>query len=258
MMKYVKTYKLEGKIKLVTGLHVGENKDKVEIGGIDSPVIKNPMTRLPYIPGSSIKGKMRFLLEWALGKVDIQGSKGEPHTCKTNSNECEICRIFGSTEKTRIVGPTRLKVNDCPFILPPEKKDEFENGNWSPYEEKIENSINRLTGTAIHPRRIERVCADSCFDFKLTYSIYEIDETDKKENVDENNWNCILTGLYLLQEDALGGSGSRGYGRFEFQDLKFFDGEEWEQDFKEIRRAGKKITLETCRREATEDQHEEA
>ncbi len=241
-MKFLRSYKLEGEIKLLSGLHIGGNKDKIEIGGIDSPVIKHPISSLPYIPGSSIKGKMRFLMEWALGKVDPQKNpKGEPHSC--DKSKCEICRIFGSTDKKRAYGPTRLKVNDCEIILTTDEEEKYEKGEWSPFDEKVENSINRLTGTAIHPRHIERVVSDSCFKFNLIYNIFEIDENDKHQNTDEKNWDHVLTALYLLQEDTLGGSGSRGYGRIKFENLKFYKDDILQDGESEIVKMGKKIQL---------------
>ncbi|WP_297499767.1 type III-A CRISPR-associated RAMP protein Csm3, partial [Thermococcus sp.] len=54
---------IRGRIKALTGLHIGSQRDVSEIGGIDNPVIKDPHTGLPYIPGSSLKGKLRSLFE---------------------------------------------------------------------------------------------------------------------------------------------------------------------------------------------------
>ena len=39
----------------------------MEIGGVDNPVIRNPLNKQPYIPGSSLRGKMRSQLEKSLG-----------------------------------------------------------------------------------------------------------------------------------------------------------------------------------------------
>lgn len=240
-MHFVKYRKLEGKIKLLSGLHIGGNKDIIEIGGMDNPVIKNPITGLPYIPGSSIKGKMRFLLEWNLGKVD-PNKGGEPHSCSPDNGDCPICRIFGNTDKNKRYGPTRLKVNDCPLILTDDDRKKFEKNELIFLEDKVENRINRLTGTAEHPRHMERVPAGMSFDFGLTYKIFKIDdgETDAK-NKDEDNWQHVVNALYMLQEDTLGGSGSRGYGKIEFIELKFdgknvtlqWDGSEGRAKFKE-------------------------
>ncbi len=218
-MKFLRYKELRGKIKLLSGLHIGGNKDNIEIGGIDNPVIKNPVTGLPYIPGSSIKGKMRFLVEWKEGKVDRNG-KGEPHSC--DNEGCVVCRIFGNTSKEKKYGPTRLIVNDCQLLLSAEEEKKLERGELVYVEDKVENRINRLTGTAIDPRHMERVPAGMIFNFGLTYKVFHIDETDENDrasNKDEKNWKEVLNALYFLQEDALGGSGSRGYGKIIFEEL---------------------------------------
>ncbi len=214
-MQFLRYKDLKGKIKLLSGLHIGGNKDTIEIGGMDNPVIKNPVTGLPYIPGSSIKGKMRFLLEWKLGKVT---NSREPHGCSPDNGDCPVCRIFGNTDKDKKYGPTRLIVSDCE--LSEECLIKHGEGKLIYIEDKVENRINRLTGAAIDPRHIERVPAGLVFDFGLTYKIFEIDDADMTKNKDETNWKEVLNALYYLQEDALGGSGSRGYGKIEFVDLK--------------------------------------
>ena len=58
-----------------SGLHIGGSQDELVIGGADSPVIKNPDTRKPYVPGSSLKGKMRAELEKHLGRFGRDGRK---------------------------------------------------------------------------------------------------------------------------------------------------------------------------------------
>ena len=216
-MQFLRYKELKGKIKLLSGLHIGGNKDTIEIGGMDNPVIKNPVTGLPYIPGSSIKGKMRFLLEWKLGKVT---TSREPHGCSPDNGDCPICRIFGNTDKDKKYGPTRLIVSDCE--LSEECLINHREGKLIYLEDKVENRINRLTGAAIDPRHIERVPAGLVFDFSLTYKIFEItdDDKDNTKNIDELNWQEVLNALYYLKEDALGGSGSRGYGKIVFVDLK--------------------------------------
>lgn len=213
-MKLLGYKKLTGKITLLSGLHIGGDKDKIEIGGIDSPVIKNPKTGLPYIPGSSLKGKMRFLLEWKLDKVNKDN--GNPCKC----GKCEVCRIFGHTNKGVKNGPTRIVVSDCNIILNSDEKKSWESGELSLFEDKVENRINRLTGTAIDPRHIERVVAGTEFDLNLTYKIFQLDNEKEENNQDETNWEHVLMTLYLIQEDAIGGSGSRGYGKIKFEDIE--------------------------------------
>jgi len=68
-MKLTKISQIQGQIELVSGLHIGSGNTEMHIGGTDNPVIKNPVNNQPYIPGSSLKGKMRSLMEWRAAVV---------------------------------------------------------------------------------------------------------------------------------------------------------------------------------------------
>lgn len=216
-MKQITLKKITGKIRVKTGLHVGAGNEKVEIGGMDNPIIRNPLTREPYIPGSSIKGKMRSLMEWKLGKV--LNYKGDP--CKCGKADCEICRVFGSAnnsdnketdENSR--GPTRLIVRDA--VLTEEWSKKFREGKPI-VEEKSENSLNRITAVA-NPRPIERVILEVEFAFEIAYRV--LDTGDNGATDTKFFDSVVKEGLKLLQEDYLGGGGSRGNGEIEFVDLK--------------------------------------
>jgi CRISPR-associated protein Csm3 len=215
--------KLEGKIVLKSGLHIGSGDMEMHIGGTDSPVIKHPHTLEPYIPGSSLKGKVRSLLELESGLVPFAKDNGGLVTVKvwksiTDNNlkkKAEvILKIFGSSgsesEDALELGPTRVSFADC--YLNAEWKKKAQENRWQLTEVKAENVINRITGTAEHPRSIERIPAGTEFDFLLTFKIMD--------DSDEENFKYLLQGLKLLEMDALGGSGSRGYGRIEFINLK--------------------------------------
>jgi CRISPR-associated protein Csm3 len=213
-VKQIAQKKITGTIVVKTGLHIGAGNDKVEIGGIDSPVIRNPLSREPYIPGSSIKGKMRSLLEWRKDKVKTYD--GEP--CKCGEPDCPICRIFGignsgkkeDRDKAKLRGPTRLIVRDAE--LTDTYKEKFADGKVL-LEEKIENGINRITAVA-NPRHIERVVPGVEFSFELVYRVIDLGDGGRK---DEELFNdVVLEGLRLLQNDYLGGGGSRGNGRIKF------------------------------------------
>lgn len=219
-MKQIKLKKLTGVIVVKTGLHIGAGNDKVEIGGMDNPIIRNPATREPYIPGSSIKGKMRALLEWKLGKV--KDNEGKP--CGCGNPKCEICRVFGSantaknTDNAQKRGPTRLIIRDA--MLCSEDAEKFRSGKPI-IEEKSENSLNRITAAA-NPRPIERVVPGIKFNFELVYRI--IDDGDGG-STDTQYFNTVVyEGLKLLENDYLGGGGSRGNGRIVFAELKDEDG----------------------------------
>jgi len=194
---------LRGKITALTGIHIGGSKDSMEIGGIDLPVIRDPYTRYPYVPGSSIKGKMRMLLEFAEGCV----TNGKPCSCKESP---EICRIFGSADKDETIGPTRLIVRDAYPTEQTKKMWEDLDSDLLFTEYKGENTIDRLTSQA-NPRFVERVVSGSEFEFEMVYSIYDINEND-----DLNNLGLVFKAMRLLQDSTLGGHGSRGYGKIKF------------------------------------------
>lgn len=198
-----------GKIECVTGLHIGGGTEKLEIGGVDSPVIRHPHTKYPYIPGSSLKGKLRSLLEFAMGVVD---EKGEP------SKADEITRLFGlgANEKEKNnIGPTRVVIRDCH----PDKEtiEMWENKVDSLLlytEYKAENTLNRITSAA-NPRFIERVVPGSKFDFEIIYSVFEISDEDTKDKINEDISRLIMA-MRLLESNYIGKSGSRGYGKVKF------------------------------------------
>ena len=210
---------ITGQIQLVTGLHIGAGNEEVHIGGIDNGVIKHPHTQQPYIPGSSLKGKMRSLLEWRAGLVGE--SKGKPVsinlldtlTGDKKQHADILIRLFGAAGDTKNdakaeeIGITRLSFWDCG--LSKTWLDKVDQNNWLYTEAKSENSIDRITGTANSPRQTERVPADALFDFKLGIKILN--------DQDHAFIDTVLAGLKLLELDGIGGSGSRGYGKIKFK-----------------------------------------
>ncbi len=217
--------KIEGIIEVVTGLHIGGSTAIIEIGGKDNPIIKHPITKEPYIPGSSLKGKMRSLLEWSLGKLNTDPASkdfGEVHSC--GKEGCPICVIFGTSAEEAGLGPTRLIVRDA--VLDTEYKNEQKkrNFNWTPLditEDKCENAINRITARA-NPRSLERVISGVKFSFKMSYKVFEKKDNKTSEKSDdgtsdENLFSHVLNGLRLIEKDALGGAGSRGCGQVSFR-----------------------------------------
>ena len=203
---------------LESGLHIGAGDSEIHIGGIDNPVIKHPVSGEPYIPGSSLKGKIRSLLEWKsgavqedpLGKKEYDRSEGAQQTAVKH-----ILQLFGISGDTqdegfqKEIGHTRLAFWDCPLD---ETYAQEQRDNDRLYTEaKSENRINRISGEAKDPRQTERVPAGAKFRFKLTLKQYDGD--------DDTLLNTLLTGLKLLEWDSLGGSGSRGYGKVRFDEL---------------------------------------
>lgn len=214
-MKLNNILEIKAKLVLKTGLHIGAGDSEMHIGGIDNSVIKNPITQSPYIPGSSIKGKMRTLLEWRSGAV-----QNAPLTLKDISKNPEevknILRLFGisgdtknSEQEVAEIGVSRLAFWDCALDEKWEKA--IRDDNQLLTEAKSENTIDRITSTAGNPRQTERVPAGAEFDFKLTMRQFEGDSEALVE--------LVLKGLKLLELDSLGGSGSRGYGKIEFTEL---------------------------------------
>lgn len=219
-MKLSSMKKISGSIELLTGLHIGSGNTEMHIGGTDNPVIKNPVTQQPYIPGSSIKGKMRSLLEWELGVVGVTDgtplkfehlSKKE-YSDKLSNEQIEgakaILSLFGGAPDTktpdallREIGPTRLAFWDC--NLDQNWVAEMEKRNLLLTEIKMENSIDRIRGVAENPRNTERVPAGAKFAFNVSMRVHD----------NENLTDTLLRGLKLLELTGLGGSGSRGYGK---------------------------------------------
>ena len=223
-MKQIGIKKITGKIVVKTGLHIGAGNDTVEIGGIDNPIVRNPFTKEPYIPGSSLKGKMRSLLEWELDKVSSYGGK----PCSCGKADCKICRVFGcandSKTNNKDRGPTRIIVRDA--VLADEwskkyKEDKFL-ADKAVVEEKRENTLNRITAEAV-PRSLERVAPGVEFNFEIDYRVIDTGDGGK---TDEDMFAIVKEGLRLLENDFLGGGGSRGNGQIAFAELKDENGNE--------------------------------
>jgi CRISPR-associated protein Csm3 len=209
---------IEGRICLLSGLHIGAGKDSVEIGGIDNPVIKHPLTDEPYIPGSSIKGRLRFLMEWAFGTIRDDGHAWGYDDKQPPIDPADpVLRIFGNALKEWRYGPTRLIVRDCP--LTEDDRSRYHEAPDRFFEQKTEVLIDRIKGKAhdVGPRQTERVPAGVTFTFETVFRLYDTGDSGARD-LDCLNWT--LLGLSLLEQDALGGSGSRGYGRIRFEDLR--------------------------------------
>lgn len=206
-MKLVGKIFITGQIKLETGLHIGGSKTALDIGGIDLNVIKTP-EGVPFIPGSSLKGKLRSLLAIESNSFDV---KNDPETIK---------EIFGEAPSKESNGQiTRLLVRDA-FMNSEikskleKKEEEFSELELDYTETKWENTIDRKSGTAQHPRQLERVPAGTIFNFEFVYNEFDDNKTNK--HISE-----IKKAMRLLEDDYLGGSGSRGYGKIKFINVKF-------------------------------------
>lgn len=264
--------RITSNIKVDTGLHIGGGGETLDIGGIDKPVIRDPITKYPYLPGSSIKGKLRSILERLLKKpLNRTGGSGtyryESDDLEDGFTEidgmiipyegaksCQVSRLFGSTggskfwvrkdvaieqglvqddaEKAKKIPrktineqeyilvdrgrntTARLMVRDCHLVDESAKVlREIDTGLYMT-EWKFENGIDRVTAAA-NPRQLERVPAGSLFKFELVYTV-----EDKNQAIQD--LKNIAIALTILEDDALGGHGSRGYGKITFKNFEFF------------------------------------
>lgn len=216
-----KSIKLEGRVFItfdivaLTGLHIGGTETGIEIGGVDKTVIRNPLTNQPYIPGSSLRGKTRSLLEKYKGlKQNQRIGQGYIHSCDNAEvyPNCPVCQIFGVPGERTFATPARLIVRDA--TLTPQSIKSLEESVHTdlPYSEvKTEVSIDRVTSAA-NPRQMERVPAGAVFGpTELVYSVYSGDDCDPVRDL--ANLKVLVEGLKLMEDDYLGGLGSRGSGK---------------------------------------------
>jgi CRISPR-associated protein Csm3 len=221
-LKYLGRLDLTATLEVRTGLHIGAGKDAIEIGGIDNPVIKHPHTGDPYVPGSSLKGKARFLLEWAFNKARSDGRAfgfNDEDARNLGNGGDVILRLFGTAAKREAWtgGPTRLIVRDAP--LNAKWREETLRQGRLFTEDKAEVSIDRIAGKALDGglRHTERVAAGAKFDVEIGMRLWDTGDGGKR---DREALAWFIQALDLIEQDALGGSGSRGYGRVAFNDLR--------------------------------------
>ena len=204
---------LDFEIETVTGLHIGGSPGTLAIGNVDNPVIRNPFTGQPYVPGSSLRGKMRSQLEKKLGKRQNQsiGRDVNIHICKNAADyqNCEVCRTFG-TPAENFTEATRLIVRDAALTEASEERLASMRTDLPYTEVKWEAAIDRVTSAAT-PRQQERVPAGAIFRGSLSFNLYN--------EADAHLFDHIIDALLLVEEDYLGGQGSRGSGQVKFNNL---------------------------------------
>jgi CRISPR-associated protein Csm3 len=206
---------LGGTIVAITGIHIGGSDAGPAIGSADKLVIREPRNERPFIPGSSLKGKLRSLLEkvrcasegCAGFKLDGALRRG-PCDCGV----CPICIVFGVpasiggeiNQGRPHSGAGRIVVRDA-FLANAAELERMRNLDLPFTEVKAETAIDRLTSET-NPRLLERVPAGAHFEFELMLNVFEGD--------DENGHvELIKQGLALIADDAIGGQSSRGYGQ---------------------------------------------
>jgi CRISPR-associated protein Csm3 len=219
---------IEGEILCETGLHIGAGKGSLEIGGADNPVVKDAFG-LPYIPGSTLRGRLRSLLEQSSGLavpaelVYVSKRKGqEVRIHQSDRPDDDVCvlfgrnpgrveRVAGETLEAVNVTPSRLAVYDAPLVVESITPQMRENLDDELTEVKSENAVDRITSQA-NPRTLERVPTGARFRIRLILDV--LCEEDKALA------GRLAEGLRLLEDDALGGGGGRGSGRVKFASLK--------------------------------------
>lgn len=251
--KFKGKYIIEADLRCLTGLLIGGTIEGIEIGGIYNPVIRDPLTNYPYIPGSALKGKLRSLLEWVVkkenGKTPVEDQidsfnedkrrkaeelkkrrksdedikkeidKMKPSIQPCKCGKCDVCIVFGSAAEAPSEGPTRLTVRDAfPTEKTQKESEDTTIKKWQKWlgegiytELKTENVINRITSEAM-PRTMERVPKNSAFRIEMIYDVYKKSDKTKLKN--------LFLAMALLEDSALGGSGTRGYGKVKFENFK--------------------------------------
>ncbi|MFQ3599596.1 MAG: type III-A CRISPR-associated RAMP protein Csm3 [Chloroherpetonaceae bacterium] len=195
---------ITGRIKLETGMRIGGSKSALDIGGIDLNVIKTA-TGVPYIPGSSLKGKLRAILAREEGSDDVQ------------KDSLQIRQIFGSIEKDGATAEiSRLIVRDAYLDVEHFKSQSFQDLELDYTETKWETAIDRKKGSAKSGslRQLERVPAGAEFMFEIVYNVFDDDK--KTAHITE-----IKKAMKILEDDYLGGQGSRGFGKVKFEKVVF-------------------------------------
>lgn len=220
ILKLEKKVFIRAEIELLTGMHVGGSSIGLAIGGADKVVVRNPISNLPYVPGSSIKGKMRSLLEKATGLIEIKpdGNKWKAPICTDVKQP--LVQLFGAPAESAgnaeaWYAPTRLSVRDGALLNEAELAN-AEATDMYCTEVKTEVNIDRLTSAA-NPRNFERVPAGAKFGLEMVVDIYN---SDAEQKLDQQFFELLAMGFRLLQDDYLGGQGSRGYGQVRFVNLR--------------------------------------
>lgn len=216
---FKENYIIKGIIFCETGLHIGDSKDAIDIGGSDSPIVRDSITGYPYIPGSSIKGKLRSLIELSdekSSKSIIENHKNNKGNVSTDEDSIAV-KLFGlspndrsKSNETNFTYQTRTIIRDAHPTEDTLRKWESNDGLFGGSELKWENTIDRITSNAV-PRNIERIPRGSEFSFEIIFSVYD---GDNLENIVE-----LLRVMKFLECNYLGGSGSRGFGQVKFKNI---------------------------------------
>ena len=109
---------ITSELEVLTGMHIGGTNEFAAIGAIDSPVVRDVISRLPMIPGSTLKGKMRTLMsrQYSENYMPVE-VKNDPEI---------VQRLFGSADKKEYRN-ARLQFSDSLLSNIDEVKIKFNN-----------------------------------------------------------------------------------------------------------------------------------
>lgn len=217
---------IKARLETLSGMHIGGSNIGMAIGGADAIVIRNPLTQQPYIPGSSIKGKMRSLTEKLYGKVSNMTNEIQNGPFVDDLGHI-ICKLYGTAVGNENNIPSRIIVRDASLVDESEVQlGESQHTDMLYTEVKTEVVIDRVTSAAM-PRQIERVPAGAFFNIEIALNIFDGDD-------ETSLINHVAVGLRLLEDDYIGGKGSRGSGQVRFDresiDLSYKDKDIYEGD----------------------------
>jgi CRISPR-associated protein Csm3 len=215
-LKLLKHVCIKGTLVCKSGLRIGGTESAIGIGSAENPVIRDARGT-PYVPGSSLKGKLRSMLEYKYKRVNDFGS---PCGCGQEFSICPVCTLFGPHKNNNHnLGPSRIIMRDASLTEKSMKEWEIAKSEGKDFTEiKMETSIDRRTGMAARGslRQQERVNPGTEFQLSMSVRIFEGDNEKKITDV-------ILEGIKLIGNDTLGGSGTRGYGWVEIKDIEVKD-----------------------------------
>lgn len=209
-MAIKKLIKIKGTMTALEGIHVGGNNEGTKVGGCDNPVIKNPLTGYPYIPGSTIKGCMRSITERS-ESYNVKSFNGMP--CGCGKADCIVCKMFGPHKNTNHqAGEPRIIFRDMQI------NKAFEDGLYSDnkslndiIEIKASTMVDRVTNTAKGGslRNIERIVAGTVFDCEFVLKILTGDNEDELIN-------CLKDMIKTVEIMGIGSKTSSGSGEVKF------------------------------------------
>lgn len=213
---------IKGTIEALTPLHIGSGKPQIELEEVDMPIIKDTNDQ-PYIPGSSIKGKVRSEAERILRKdgAYVCNPPAVRNMCGGNKSRledhCVACKIFGTAGSISSVA-SKVRFRDA-------------------YPVKKLETLMQRTGTAID-RQTETVSRSSLYSVEAVPAGGVFDFEVVAENLTDEELKVLFAAIKSVEDSALGGGSSRGFGKVKInitsvtdRSAKFYLGKEAEKTY---------------------------